>query len=295
MSSFLSAIYKKRPINLWVEDEPTRAYLGHVWQDNDIELLLAGGAEQVQSLVHDSGQRNVFGYRSRGFDFDRSNAQVWRDDDSTQVWISGAFEAANFILDEDAIAGSIFNTAESSARAIAEDMLRLAAPQSWWMACRSVVASLSKRANLGFIRRPDRARVADKTSALAWIITSSWTADVAPSVPGLVSPEAIEERITSEERRFSAMTSTSQWKSEFSGKEILLDLVSMVWTTIPPRMRRTAILNDFAKAVAHKQRRLGTIPQEIHDLRSALRLRVGLAPANITKSYLSAFPSSPPE
>jgi hypothetical protein len=295
MSSFLSAIYKKRPINLWVEDEPTRAYLGHVWQDNDIELLLAGGADQVHSAVHDSGQRNVFGYRSRGFDFERSNSQLWRNDHSTQVWISSVFEAANFALDEDAIAGSIFNTAESSARLIAADMLRLAAPQSWWMACRSVVASLSKRANKGFIRRPDRARVADKNSALAWIITSSWTADVAPSVPSLVSPEAIEDRLTAEERRFSAMLSTSQWKSEFSGKEILMDLVSTVWTTIPPRMRKTAMLDDFAKAVAHKQRKLGTVPQEVQDLRSALRLRVGLSPADITKSSLSAFPSSPPE
>lgn len=295
MSSFLSAIYKKRPINLWIEDEPTRAYLGTIWQDNDIELLLAGGADQVQSAVSESGQRNVFGYRNRGFDFDRANSQGWQGGPSSQIWVSGVFEAANFVLDEDAIADSIFNTAESSAGVIAEHMHRLAEPLSWWMACRSVVSSLSKRTNQGFIRCPDRARVADKNSALAWIITSSWTADVAPSVPSLVSHEAIEERLTSEEKRFAAMLGTSKWKAEFPGKEILLDLVSLVWTTIPPRMRKIAILNDFAKAVAQKQRRLGTIPQEIHDLRAALRARVGLSPIAITKSSLSAFPSSPPD
>jgi hypothetical protein len=295
MSSFLNSIYKNRPINLWVEDEPTRAYFAHVWQDNDIELLLAGSADHIQSVVHDSGQRNVFGYRSRGFDLESSNGDAWQNDPSIRILVSSAFDAVNFLLDEDAIAVSIFNTAESSALAIAADMQRLASGLSWWMACRSVVASLSRQANLGFMRSPDRGRVADKTSALSWIISSSWTANVAPAVPSLVTPAAIEDRLTNEGQRFSAMTSTSQWKLEFSGKEILLDLVSLVWTNIPRKMKSVAILSDFAKTVAHKQRKLGTIPQEVIDLRAALRRRVGLPPISIAKASLSTFPSAPPK
>jgi hypothetical protein len=42
------------PINLWVEDELTRAYLDAVWNSPAVKFLIGGGNEGLQAIVNDA-------------------------------------------------------------------------------------------------------------------------------------------------------------------------------------------------------------------------------------------------
>lgn len=274
MSSPLNALYRKRPINLWVEDEVTREYLREAWQDNDIELLLAGGADNIQAVVEDSGLRNVFGYRDRDFT-PASNRTRWADPSAQRVLVSEVFEAENFLFDEEAIAASSLNTSRRTAAQIDAEMQRLAATLSWWLSCRSVIAWLSREANRDFVSHPKRAQVTNKAQALAHLTDSNWVGRTAPGVPGLVDEKRLDAQLVAEEQRYAGMIPKAEWRIHFPGKEILRALVPCVWPNPKPGTPWQARQVDFAKAVARAQVRMGRVPSEVTDLRAALRARVG--------------------
>jgi hypothetical protein len=69
------------------------------------------------------------------------------------------------------------------------------------------------------------------------------------------------------------MLSSGAWRQELSGKELLRDLTTKIWTRKRPGdpEGRLTFVHEIAKA----QLRLSGVPQEIRDLRTAIRRRIG--------------------
>lgn len=275
MSSALVAAYKKAPIILWVEDYTTRAYLQAVWHnDPKIHMLDAGGWPNVAAVVNDArrqGVTHVFGLRDR--DFGSTNRPFWSSATAT-VFVCEAHEVENFLLADDAaLAACTLNTAKMSASTIRERMHQSATNLSWWMAARCVVQEIYERAYAEFISHPSRAKVTSEATAVDAVLDQRWTKQVAPHVPALVEPAKIRNRILTEHARYADMLATEDWRREYSGKEILTDLVTGLWTIRPPSARGT-MFSDFAAAVGQAQVKLHKVPPELYELQSALHSRI---------------------
>lgn len=74
----------------------------------------------------------------------------------------------------------------------------------------------------------------------------------------------------------SAMLSNGEWLIHYSGKEILTEIMTMVWTKKRPPDPQFRL--DFVMAVGRAQRDLKRVPVEITELRTELLARVGLPP-----------------
>jgi hypothetical protein len=276
-SSDLTAMYKSFPVYLWVEDEETRTYLKATWSDDPlIGIYIAGGNEGVHAAVRAAranGYLHVFGFRDR--DFGTSNRSRWGNDD-VHVFASEAFEIENLLLDSDAIAACDVNTSDKKASDIKNDLRALAAPLVWWMCCRRTITEISDSLTLEFIEHPRRADVTTQQQALDVIVRSPWWASTRPAIAGWDVPAALPGALSRHHATYAAMLASAQWALEFSGKEILRDLFTSIWTKKRPPDPRGRI--EFVKSIARAQRLLKRVPQEIADLRVELRGRVGLPP-----------------
>ena len=101
----------RAPINLWVEDELTRAYLSAVWNSPAVAFFIGGGNEGVRAIVKDaeeSGFTNVFALIDR--DFRQTNKPGWSDPKKTsRTFVLPVHEIENYLLDAGALAESRFN------------------------------------------------------------------------------------------------------------------------------------------------------------------------------------------
>ena len=92
-------------INLWVEDELTRAYLAEVWNDPSIAYFIGGGHDGVNAIVHDAekdGCRNVFAVIDR--DNRPSNHKDWLTSGKTfRTFVLPVHEIENYLLDSAAL------------------------------------------------------------------------------------------------------------------------------------------------------------------------------------------------
>src|SRR4051812_45345989 len=98
-------------INLWVEDELTRAYLSEIWNDPGITFLIGGGNEGVRAIVQDAeetGYHNVFALTDR--DFRPSNRAGWLDPNKTfRTFILPVHEVENYLIHADPLAQSRYH------------------------------------------------------------------------------------------------------------------------------------------------------------------------------------------
>ncbi len=134
----ISTLYNA-PAVLWVEDELTRDYLSHLWQnDPDIKFCIAGGIGNVNSAVHDArakGYRHVFGVRDR--DFKKTNRHRWENDQSDiSVFVFDSHEIENYFLLPDALADCDLNTGNRLVEQISNKLVGRAEELAAWMACR---------------------------------------------------------------------------------------------------------------------------------------------------------------
>ena len=272
--SDLPTLYKSKRVHVWVEDEETRTYLNAVWQDPDIGLLVAGGHENIHAVVKSARQdsfAHVFGFRDR--DFGRSNRATWSNRE-TEVMTSEAFEVENLVLDSAAMAACLVNTSSKDAAQIEAELQLLAAELPWWMSCRKAISEIREGVTDQFTGHPKRGAVKTQADAELTIFTSPGWTTVLPAIGTSTTQPLVCARLQQHHASYAAMLLTSEWRTHFSGKEVLGEIVTRVWT----RNRSRRVHFDFIQSIGEAQRLTGQVPAEINDLRAALRAHVGLPP-----------------
>lgn len=270
-----TGMYNRFPLYLVVEDEETRTYLQQVWAGESlIGFYVAGGLGHVQAAVtaaRNDGHTHVFGLRDR--DFGPGNRARWNER-GVLVFVSDACEVENLLLDAEAIARCDVNTANKDAPQIERDMLALARPLVWWMASRRTIAELRDGVFKDFIEHPPRAAVHDEVTAIDAVVQHPWWTGVLPGLSAAWGSRAhVEARLRAHAADYAQMLTTSAWKQEYSGKEILRDLMTRVWTRSRPSDPEGRV--TFVQSIARTQREIGRVPLEIRELRTALRARIG--------------------
>ena len=162
-----------------------------------------------------------------------------------------------------------------AAATILASMRGIAAQLPWWMAARATASWLREQL-LGphLIPHPTWTLVIDRASALDSILQSQWWVATQPGIATTLQPAAIEARLDAAYRTYTGSVTSGDWKRDFSGKEIW----SQVWPRLWPNNTRDGDEMNTVKAVASIQRMQGRVPQELADLRTALRQRVNLPP-----------------
>lgn len=275
--SDLPTLYRNHPLVLWVEDEVTKTYLQQVWQDADIGLLTAGGHENIYAVVKSSraqGFGHVFGFRDR--DFGDTNRGKW-EEAGVEVLISEAFEIENLALDSQAISACQLNTSGKSASDMEDALQKLAHRRLWWMSCRRTIAEVRTAATHEFITHPKLSKVSSKDQAQAEILHSPWWKHTLPAISTTITERAVNEKLDAHHQAYEAALQDGTWRSCFSGKELLQELVTAVWTKHRPQEAKSARIHlDFLRAIVEAQREQGRIPEELTALRQALRRKVQL-------------------
>lgn len=272
LQSDLSAMYARSRLVLWVEDEETRTYLNTAWQDGDIGILIAGGNENIHAVA-ESAYRDrhtwVLGLRDR--DFSCSNRARWNDP-NVRVIVLDAFELENLLLDPAAMAGCDVNTSGKDRAAIQADLQALATPLAWWMSCRRTIVDLRDATTSSFTAHPKRSRVASQQEAESAIFSSSWWTATLPAIGTTITQPWVTQKLQTYHAAYTNDLASGAWQQSFSGKEILGEMRSRIWTRNqqPDPGGRLRLV----RSVAEQQRTTNTLPQEIIDLHAALRARI---------------------
>jgi hypothetical protein len=272
----LPALYSSHRVVLWVEDEETRTYLATAWQDGDVKLLVAGGHTNIDAIVKAAVKDaipHVFGVRDR--DFWRSNRSRWTTDPSVRVFTGDTFEVENLLLDAKAMAACEVNTAEKEAPAIQAELDALATPLAWWMSCRKTIVHFRDAVTRDSIEHPTRGTVTSKTHALSKIVGSTWWTTTLPGLGDTVTAAEADRLLDLHHREYSSALADGSWCTCFSGKEILGEMRSRLWTRHQEPDPGGKL--HLVRAIAEVQRTLG-LPPEIQELHAVLRARVNLPP-----------------
>ncbi len=272
--SDLSGLYRVYPAYLWVEDEDTRTYLETAWAENRIKIYVASGHPHIQAVVnaaHNDFSTHVFGFRDR--DFGTSNRARWNDSAVT-VLAGDNFEQENFLLDAQAIATCDKNTSGLNAAQIEHELLAIARQLPWWMSCRRTITEMGDAVTADFSGHPKHREVASQQQAENAIFASPWWTNALPSLaPTWGDKVAISARLAKHEASYRAMLTNTAWQQEFSGKEILQEIVTKVWTRKRPADPQGRL--ELVRAIALAQRDQKRLPSEVTELRTAILTRIG--------------------
>jgi hypothetical protein len=279
----LPALYSSHRVVLWVEDEETRTYLATAWQDGDIKLLVAGGHTNIAAIVKAAENDqipHVFGVRDR--DFDQSNYSRWTTEPDSapgvpevRVFISETFELENLMLDAKAMAECEVHTAGKDVLTIQAELDALAAKLAWWMSCRKTIVHFRDTSTKDSIKHPPRGEVTTKAHALNKIVSSKWWTTTLPGLGNVVTATEADRLLDFHHRAYSFALEDGSWRTSFSGKEILGEMRSRLWTRNQERDPGGKL--HLVRAIAEAQRTLG-LPPEIRELHAVLRARVNLPP-----------------
>jgi hypothetical protein len=271
----------RAPINLWVEDQLTRAYLDAVWNSPSVAYLIGGGSEGVRAIVNDAekaGYLNVFAVIDR--DFRAAEKASWTDPKKTsRRFVLPVHEIENYLLDANALAASRFNNLGKGSVEIDAMMETSAGRLCWWAACRDVVAELRKRFRAGFLSDPSCA-VDSEAQARNHICQSPWFQRLAQET-GRTGVADVHQLLSEAHSRADRSLSDGSWKIEFAGKEILHDVASHICHR--PGLKnydpsQAEFAEDLAKEVGGWQRQQLAVPLDLTDLLAALQQRIARVP-----------------
>ena len=271
------ALYSGR-INVWFEDELTRVYLGAVWNDPAVKILIGGGHDGVAAILKDAehaGYRNVFGVADR--DFGRSNYPDWLVPGRTfRRFVLPRHEIENYLLDTPALEGCRFNTHGKTAADIDAILDAEAAKLCWWSACRQVVSHVRDRFFDAFITHPKVPDVATSSAARDHIVQSDWFRAL-PRKATSITEARIERLLTRAHVGALSMREDGSWRTEFSGKEIFRVIGNRIFnrTAAPSYQPSTTEFDaDLAKEIASWQVAKRSIPAELIELLAAMKARI---------------------
>ena len=272
----ISTLYSA-PIILWVEDELSRDYLSHLWQNDPlVDFCIAGGNENIHAVVRDArvqGYRHVFGIRDR--DFGATNRNRWSDlQRDISVFVLEAHEIENHLLCPEALAGCDLNTGVRSVEQILGKLLDRARELTAWMACRKTISDMRGAITGDFPKHPTCEEIKDLSDAETYISSSPWFSSFDERMQALARSEHLAGNLQQAQREYEDHLKLNTWQNQYSGKELFHHVRDWLYTKgngIGPQ--RDA---DLAKAVARWQVKHGSIPQELIDLLSAIMLSAGL-------------------
>ncbi|HKI21650.1 MAG TPA: hypothetical protein VKA15_27405 [Isosphaeraceae bacterium] len=269
-------------INLWVEDDLTRAYLGALWNDSAVKFLIGGGRDGVGAILKDAddaGYTNVFGLTDR--DFRPSNVADWTNPAKTfRKFVLPVHEVENYLLDASALQASRYQNRGLQATAIEARMVSKSQQLCWWAACRDVIAELKQRFSDSFVPDPKQS-VIDEATARAHICESPWFRKL-PTETGRSSEADVHALLGVAYAAASGRLADGSWRQEFAGKEILRDVAGwMCDRTVIPKFPSTDMefYSDLAKAIAGWQVANNAVPIDLAELLAALKARVAPAPS----------------
>ncbi len=267
--------YSRHRLVLWVEDAETRAYLSALFEDRELRILVGGGRDHVAAMVEDayrSRHRNVFGVVDR--DFGDSNRRRWAGLD-TRVFTLTRHEVENYLLDPVVLAALPAQLCHRrSADEVDARLQKAARSQTWYMATRAFIQHFSTQ--VGAIpKHPKPSDVRLPNHAADWIRSQltdlAWQERARCGVDFLQSAREPEGSLMALESNFRAMTADDQWRTEFSGKEILGSENVGGWL----RKNRVSV-EDLVGAIGRTQRSTGSVPEDLTALHQILRQRAGL-------------------
>jgi hypothetical protein len=273
-----ASLYRGK-INLWVEDELTRAYLSAIWNNPDVAFFIGGGNEGVRAIVIDAekaGFSNVFALIDR--DFKETNKLGWMDPSKTfRTFVLSVHEIENHLLDAAALSASRFNNLSKTEAEIDTIMKEKAMQLCWWAACRDVVAELRTRFCNGFLSHPNQ-DVDCEAKAQKHICESLWYQKLRQEVDRSTIPD-VHKLLANAHIIANQCLSDGKWRTEFAGKEILRDIGSRICDHTKFKSsgseRSTAAFNeDLAKEVGAWQRVNDKVPADLIDLLTALQTRI---------------------
>lgn len=266
--SHLAALYNAAPIILWVEDLVTSVYLEAVWQhDRRFQLYVGGGHEVLAAVVEDarrSGRSHVYGLRDR--DFGPTNRHRWQQLD-VSTFVLETFEVECFLLDPPALANCMINTAGRDEEWISDHLHEQARASLWWMACRKVIAELREARQAEFPSHPKRGAVSSRVQAEKVLLDNDWVRLTVPGLPDRIDEQRLRDALHEAHEHYAALLDRGAWTAACSGKEIVHELVSWIFTKGRPP--GNTALQDLAKAVAQQQLEHG-VPAELLELRQAM-------------------------
>ena len=271
--TYLAALYNAAEIILWVEDLVTAAYLGELWgHDPLLGFCVGGGHETLQAVVEDarrSGRPGVFGLRDR--DFGPSNRNRWISTEPLRFFTLETFEVECFLLDPVALADCRFNTGRRSEQEIRARLDARAGELLWWMACRRVIAELREARHEAFPAHPKRDEVSSRVAAEEVLFANDWVTKTVPGLPARVTAERLRDALTKAHVYYEGHHAAGTWPEVFSGKELMGELLSWIWTRGRPK--GAVADEDLAKAVAQTQKGAGRVPAELRELHAAIVAR----------------------
>ena len=265
-------------INLWVEDDLTRAYLDAVWNDPSVKFLIGGGYNGVVAILKDAeeaGYTNVFGVVDG--DHGRSNYSEWFVPGRTfRRFILPRHEIENYLLDTAALEGCRLNTHRRTADEIVALLRAEAAKRCWASACRDVVMLIRNRFFDGFINQPKLSSVDSEMAAQTHILQSDWVFRLDRKSRALTEVR-VSRLLKWAHARASRKVQDSSWRIDFPGKEIFHVVGQWVFKSDPAsrssRPTQAEFYSDLAKLIAAWQVANATIPNELSDLLAALKAR----------------------
>lgn len=260
----IAALYKNRPVYLWVEDELTRTYLDAAWgPQGDIGLLIARNSENVRTIVTNArkeGLTNVFGLQDR--DFGAGGFGDW--DRKRPVLRLDSHEVENFLLDPAALATNVLNRSKRSVAEIEQRLFEAAQGMTWGMALGATMQWLRTKLFDQFPASGSLVTVASERDALSRILDGGWLQHV-QGFPGALTSEAIAARLREFEVEFRKQLETNEWRKSFGGKEILSRVLSWVAPADIPGKKDEALAREVGRFHAAHGR-----PPEVEALRQLL-------------------------
>jgi len=276
MKTTVLDLYRGR-LSVWVEDELSREVLTLLWQDAQINVLVARGKAGVQALV---GSRppefaeRVFGIVDR--DFDDDNHAMW-DQPGCDVLRWPAHELENLLLDFEAL--SQISSRESPEQIEARAKARAEALRAW-MACKSVLRELHNELGAEFPTDPRQDLPSLHAAEEHLSLARYWTQHTA-SFSRWNDPQTRRSALIAADTRLKDDLQSGAWCLTFSGKEIFRHLRSHVpgldrTPKRPPQPTPADRELNVAKLLCERLRSTGRIPPPVTRLRDVLRRRAKL-------------------
>ena len=273
--SDLDALLSARPIVLWVEDWLTKEYLARIWQPQDalFQILVAGGHDSVRAVVRNlriHEYKRVFGFQDR--DFGRSNQANWSRQTEIEVYVGSRLEIENYLLDWAALSGCAINQRfQRSVEQIRQCAESYAKSMIWWMACRQVIAGYHERLFTDFPDHPSLSHINNQADAERHIRAQSWFQSFSAHSHHILDPGSLAADLGSAHADQEDCHQNGKWIEEFSGKEMFHHLRGYLVNEENGEMDV-----NLAKSIADWQVQNNAVPQELLDLKNALRQRVGI-------------------
>ena len=273
----LDTLYNGK-INLWVEDELMRTYLGALWNEPAVKFLIGGGSTGVNAILRhaeDAEYKNVFGVADR--DHGRSNYADWLVPGRKFTrFILPRHEIENYLLDSPALAGCRLNTRRLTAAEIDQILVDEAATRCWWAACRDAVSLIRERFFDNYIEHPKMPPVDTEIAARDHITQSDWFRAL-PRKSTRMTDDKVLRLLTWTHKRASRRLDDGSWRVHFSGKEFFRWIggrISKRDAASSKQPSRSGFDTDLAKAVAAWQVGNNAVPADLGVLLKALKARI---------------------